>query len=82
MMIAGPGDADRLADDDEDPCADDGADAQRGQVEDPDRALESVLGVGGGVSEEHLVGLAGEESRTGGEAMSATYRRSITVKRL
>ena len=48
-MIAGPGVADRLAEDDEDAGADDRADAERGQVEQADGALElaaGLLGVG------------------------------------
>src|SRR4030095_7910765 len=52
--------ADRLADDDEDAGADHRADAQRGEVEDPYGALESVFGVAGGVADEDVVGLAGE----------------------
>ena len=66
MMIDGPGVADRLADDDEDAGADDRADAQRGEVEDPDGALEPVLGVAGGVADEDVVGLAGEGPGAGG----------------
>ena len=41
-----PGVADRLADDHEDAGADDRADAERGQVEQADGALEAALGVG------------------------------------
>ena len=42
-ITAGPGLADALADDHEDAGADDGADAERGQVQRADRALEPAL---------------------------------------
>ena len=52
--------ADRLADDDEDARADDRADAQRGEVEHADRALEPVLGVVLRLADQHPLRLAGD----------------------
>ena len=62
-MIAGPGVADRLADDDEDARADDRAEAERGEVERADDALELVSR--SSVSrDERVDGLRGEQPVT------------------
>ena len=87
-----PGVADRLAQDDEDAGADDRAEAERGEVEQADRALERVVAVLR-VGDEGVDGLGGERAAArrggGGHAdgscggvMTRTGRRERSISRV